>query len=176
MAIDFVLQNEGGFVDDQDDAGGATAYGITSAYLNAAKLMRYDVDGDGVITANDMHHFTRDNAREVYRSLWYSRGYDLIKDGDIAERVFDFAVNAGQIPAIKVLQKSLNTIIGQQRIDADGKLGIKTLNTLNKMSDEEKVKLLGQFKTDRKNFYENLISRNPKLSKFINGWVTRAYK
>ena len=61
--IEEVLHAEGGYVDDPDDKGGATNFGITQSSFSAYR--GYDV------TKDEVKEMTRDEAKECYkRDFW----------------------------------------------------------------------------------------------------------
>ena len=104
-AVAIVLAEEGGYVNDQQDPGGETKYGIS-------KRQFPDVD----IAA-----LTQQQASALYeRHYW-----DVCKCGELpwplALFVFDSAVNQGCDAAKKMLQRALN-------VPQDGVLGSRTMD------------------------------------------------
>ena len=88
----WIIKVEGGYVNDPDDPGGETKYGISKrAY---PKL--------------DIKNMTKDLAREIYkRDYWDACGCDDLPPGlDVA--AFDAAVNMGRLTAIAILKQSRN--------------------------------------------------------------------
>ena len=96
----FTLRAEGGFSDHPVDPGGATNMGITRATLAAVR-------GHAVSKA-DVRALTRDEAADIYRSLYWKavRGDEL--PGGVDAVVFDHAVNSGPKAAIRALQGALS--------------------------------------------------------------------
>ena len=105
-AFILIVGLEGDYSDDPRDAGGKTRYGITEAVARA----------NGYI--GPMYALPLDVAGEIYRSDYWDacRCDDL--PWPLALYVFDSAVNQGVQPAIKMLQRALDTvqdgIIGKQ--------------------------------------------------------------
>jgi lysozyme family protein len=95
----FTLRAEGGFSDHAADSGGATNMGVTRATLAAVR-------GHAVSKA-DVRALTRDEAADIYRSLYWKavRGDEL--PGGVDAVVFDYAVNSGPKAAIRTLQGAL---------------------------------------------------------------------
>ena len=95
----FTLRAEGGFSDHAAYPGGATHMGITRATLAAVR-------GHAVSKA-DVRALTRDEAADIYRSLYWKavRGDEL--PGGVDAVVFDHAVNSGPRAAIHTLQGAL---------------------------------------------------------------------
>ena len=90
-AVYLVLKHEGGYVNNPNDTGGETNFGISKrAYpdLNIAEL-------------------SVETAQEIYkRDFWDKVKGDKLPEG-LDLMVFDFAVNAGVSRASKVLQNCL---------------------------------------------------------------------
>ncbi len=107
-AIEFVLEREGGLVDDPNDSGGLTNYGISQrAYPRL-----------------DIRNLTRADAVQIYRSDYWLRCRCDELPAPLALLVFDSAVNQGPDAAIRALQAALGTtsdgVMGPQTITAAG--------------------------------------------------------
>ena len=126
QAVAWLLTQEGGWVDDPRDPGGATNFGISLRFaLQVGDLDRdghpdLDIDGDGQITPSDIRALPREQAIQLYRSQFW----DLVRADmlplRLAPAVFDAAVNQGRGPAVTMLQHSLGVTV-------DGKLGPATI-------------------------------------------------
>lgn len=91
--LDFVLKWEGGYVNDPDDAGGETKYGIAKRFFPHL----------------DIKNLTMEQAKEIYESQYWTRaGCPWLKDENLAIVVFDTAVNCGVGFAKSVLEKTQN--------------------------------------------------------------------
>lgn len=78
-AVERVLKTEGGYVNDPDDSGGETKYGISQAAYPSL----------------DIKKLTQDDARAIYREdYWNAIKADQLPE-DIREAAFDAAVNHG---------------------------------------------------------------------------------
>ena len=65
--IEEVLEAEGGFVNDPDDKGGATNFGVTQqSYSNFL---------GSPASVDDVRNMTRDEAKECYKKDWNNRYY-----------------------------------------------------------------------------------------------------
>jgi len=147
-AIKKTLIHEGGYVNDPDDAGGETNFGIS-------KRSYPDVD---------IKNLTLAGAKEIYRrDYWERLRADEITHQQVADELFDTAVNMGVRTATKLIQMALD-------VHPDGKLGNITLTSLNK-SDAEKILL--KFKLAKIARYTYLAKKRPANRKYLLGWINR---
>lgn len=161
-AVNIILKHEGGLTDDKDDPGGITGFGVSLRYLKSIGL---DVDGDGDVDADDIRKLSLQQAMAIYRKNWWVKyKLDSIHDLKLATKIMDLAVNMGPSRAIKIAQKAIGTNI-------DGKIGPQTIYRLNDLPPNE---VLNEIRKGALEFYDELISKNPKLKKFRNGWNARA--
>lgn len=127
-----VIVNEGGYVNDKDDAGGETYMGVCRKYypklrmwkkIDNLKNKKKTIKEINTILKKDEDIF--EEVSGVYRDLYWNRICgDKIRSQSIAEELFDDAINCGVSSAIKKLQKALG-------VTADGIFGNKTLNAVN---------------------------------------------
>ena len=104
--IDFVLDREGGYVDDPADPGGATNLGITIAVLAAWRGKK--------VTKDDVQRLTRHEAEQIYRrNYWHAALCEHLPDG-VDLLVFDAAVNMGIAPALNLLRAQTGTSLADQ--------------------------------------------------------------
>jgi lysozyme family protein len=99
-----VVSVEGGYVNDPQDPGGVTKYGISQrAYPDV-----------------DIKNLALDQAKSIYRrDYWDAIHGDELPD-PLSHFVFDAAVNQGVATAISMMQTALC-------VDVDGKIGANTL-------------------------------------------------
>ena len=152
-AVEATLAWEGGYVDDPDDPGGETKYGITAR------------DHPGL----DIKNLTREQAIAIYkRDFWGKYGLARLPD-PIAQKVFDMAVNMGPTAAFRCLQRALNAC-GQQVL-VDGILGPKTVEATGRAPSGW---LMAQLRLEAVRHYLALTDQEPKRLKFLRGWIRRA--
>jgi lysozyme family protein len=159
-AIAFVLEREGGFVNDPKDRGGATKYGITIHTLRRVR-------GGQPVTVDDVRGLRITEAVAIYeRDYWRSSSADEIDAGDrpcLALCVFDAAVNHGPRRAILFLQEALD-------VSPDGKVGPVTRAAIDR-SDEDA--LVGRYLVIRAQFFRHIVAADPTQLKFLKGWLAR---
>jgi type VI secretion system secreted protein VgrG len=156
-ALDYTLANEGGFVDDPNDSGGATNFGITQATASA-----YGYDGD-------MREIPMDLVATIYRDgYWDSWNLGSIPTQGIATAIFDLHVNMGG-GAAKVVQAAMRALGWTGA--ADGAWGPQTLAGV---LASDPAALLAQIAAAAGQRYRNIAAANPKNAGFLNGWLNRA--
>jgi hypothetical protein len=146
-----VLQQEGGFVNDPQDPGGATNMGITRDVLGAFR--------DRAVSVDEVRDLSRAEAREIYRARYWTpmRCADLPPGVDLC--VFDFGVNAGPSRAVKLLQRTVG-------VTADGSVGPITLAAARALETE---RLVASFSEARLAYYRALDG----FARFGRGWTSR---
>lgn len=142
-AFDLLMLNEGGYVNNPNDPGGATKYGISKkAYPDL-----------------DIENLTLEQAKKIYKSDYWDRCKCSFIPDALSIALFDFAVNSGTKTAIKYLQKSLD-------VSVDGVIGNQTIGACNR---EPTKKVLEKYMDLRLDFLMSL--KNWKY--FGNGWGKR---
>ena len=151
-AVNKVISLEGGYVNDPDDSGGATKFGISQrSYPNI-----------------DIRNLTRQEAIEIYRrDFWEPNHYGEIIHQPLAEKIFDMAVNMGAKTANRLLQKSYNAIMRSRAIQEDGIIGPITIRAINDYPYPDW--LLAVLRLQAIEYYLQL--RNQK---YLAGWIKRA--
>ena len=158
-AVEIVLQHEGGLVDDPDDPGGITKYGISYRFLRHRRVQPGS-------TPDDIRKLTRAAAIELYRRhFWERYGYGRLPDMSIATKVFDLSVNMGPRSAHKCLQRALRA--AGERVDEDGALGPQTVAAVHQAAPGG---ILAALRSEAAGYY-----RNRRRPKYIAGWLNRAY-
>src|SRR5215813_4897295 len=116
ICLAFTLREEGGYVDDPADPGGATNMGITLATYR-------EWSNDAALGPTQVQNMTRRTASAIYRSLyWNPLRADALPIG-VDLSVFDMGVNAGIWSSARVLQRAL----GFAGEEVDGCIGPETL-------------------------------------------------
>jgi lysozyme family protein len=177
-AIDFVLSNEGGFVDNPNDSGGATNFGLSLRFLREIpndRLRKYGIFKNGdELGVEDIRDLTLDQARLIYKGeFWDSAPFDKINDQLIATYLFDMAVLHGIAQAIKIAQRGSWAVYRTYGyIKADGIMGEKTQEVLNDLGDSFIPVLMAM----RASFCRLLAELRPKDKEFLDGWLKRCYR
>lgn len=145
-----LMKYEGGYVNDPDDPGGETRYGISKrSYPD-----------------EDICNLTQTRAMEIYYLDYYMKlRIPEMKDDRVAWQIFDFGVNAGISRAARMVQR----IVGSY---PDGVIGEKTLEKINNYSGEYPLHI--EFKSERMKYYMMLTEKRTKNMKYLKGWIFRA--
>lgn len=170
-----IVAREGGYVNDPDDPGGATKYGVT---LGTMQRLGIDLTGDGRVTGADVRALSREKAIEIFVQHYYE-GPGLARLPEaLRASVFDMYVNAGA-NAIRVLQ-GLLTRMGHP-VAVDGVLGPQTLAAAQAAADSAPDLIADAYGIARRNYYYQLADRRPASRKYATtrkgakgGWILRA--
>lgn len=172
---DEIIAREGGYVNDRDDPGGATKYGVT---IHTMRRLGVDLTGDGRVTEADVRRLNREKAREIYVEHYFRRpGLARLPEA-LQATVFDMYVNAGG-NAIRILQRLLNEM-GEQ-LTVDGALGPRTLEAAERVATAAPDHIADAYGIARRNYYYGLADARPASRKYARrrdggkgGWITRA--
>lgn len=158
----FIIQHEGGYVNDPDDKGGETYRGITRKNFpswpgwetvdNYKPLNRGEIINSGILDAS---------VNQFYKlHFWDNIKGDRIDNQSVATYIYDWYVNAGR-NAIKELQRVLG-------ITDDGLFGNGTLAAINAADDT----LLAKLHEAREAYYNRIATGGN--AKFLKGWLNRS--
>ena len=146
--IEVVLHHEGGYVNDPDDPGGETNFGV-------AKRSHPDVD---------IANLTKDGAKEIYKEHYWNKNKVESLSEELRHIYFDMCVNQGRGRAVKILQRSANAKGADLKVD--GGLGPMTIAAVSNVE-------LDRVRAYRIKYYADLVTRKPDLEKFYFGWFRR---
>lgn len=169
------LKWEGGYCNVAGDRGGETIFGIArnmhpklslwgimdthkrnyesfrkAHYKELEKLCLGNAE-----FKKEMHNFYR-------KEFWDKIKGDLIESQEVANALYDFAVNSGVSKAVKSIQEILG-------IAVDGNLGAKTIAAINSKDGKE---LCNKLCDKRAAFFE-AIAKKGENAKFLKGWLNR---
>lgn len=144
----------------KNDVGGLTYAGITKKYYpnwEGWDIINGHPDGNYPDTLTSL-------VKDFYKTNYWDRiKGDSILNDNIAETIYDFAINAGLSVSTKLTQLVLN-------LQPDGIFGKITLGVLNQKSADEFIIPFTLVKIKR---YLEICNKNKKQSKFLLGWLNR---
>lgn len=151
LAVNIVLEQEKGYVNDPKDTGGETKYGISKKQYPQV----------------DIKNLTPEGAKSIYQKDYWQAAYEQIQSQEIVNKVFSIGVDIGITHANVCLQRAVRATSGKCLIE-DGLLGSISVLAINMCHP---AILLAALKSELAGYYRMI--NNPHE---INGWLNRAYK
>lgn len=146
QALGLILEFEGEYVNDSNDPGGETKYGISKrAYPHL-----------------DIKEISKKDAAEIYKTnYWDSLRCDLLPPA-LALIIFDCGVNQGPAIAAKFLQKAVGAKV-------DGIIGPATLKAASECDPMGALESVSVYRHRR-------YTENPHWQYYGKGWSSRLLK
>lgn len=163
-----VIAVEGGYVNDPDDAGGETNYGITAEVARASGYH------------GDMRELSVERAKNIYLYKYvYQPNFDQVlnESAALGAKLVDAGVNVGTYYPVCWFQKSLNSLnanyADNPQIATDCYVGKNTINAYKALvakrgaiqSCELLLKMIDAYQAQ---YYIGL-----NQGKFISGWINK---
>lgn len=145
LAAQWILQAEGGLVDNPADPGGVTKYGISKAAFPDL----------------DIVNLTPEQAIGIYAADYWEPAKCPALPQAMALVHFDAAVNCGVGQAARFLQQAVGVTV-------DGIVGPVTIAAAWKAPEA-----VGAYLSVREAFYRRLAQANPAEGVFLDGWLNR---
>ena len=170
-----IVRREGGFVNDPDDPGGATNYGVT---IHTMRRLGLDLTDDGVVDEADVRALSVDQAIDIFVAHYFERpGIETLPPA-LHASVFDMYVNAGA-NAVKILQRLLCDM--GYPMSVDGAIGPQTAGAAKDAARTDAVSLADAYGLARRSYYFRLADRRVASRKYARtragtkgGWIRRA--
>ncbi len=170
-----IIAREGGFVDDPDDPGGATKYGVS---VHTMRRLGIDLDGDGMIDTTDVKLISKDLAADIFVRHYFVRPRLSELPNALQPSIFDMYVNAGD-NAVRILQRLLRDF--GFPVIVDGRLGPQSLQATTRAFSSAREYFVDAYGIARRNYYYALAERRPASRKYARsrdggkgGWIRRA--
>jgi lysozyme family protein len=174
IAVEYVLENEGGLTDNVQDAGGITKYGISYRFLrelDSFTLQKFGIFGE--LTYQSVRDLTIDQAHMIYKDeFWAGNNFEEIESQQVCNYVFDMVVNHGQTPGIKMVQRSIWAATKKDFVKDDGFMREPTIGALNSLGEA----LIPLMMATRAQFCRELVALKAPNEMFLDGWLTRCYR
>ena len=157
FAFDYVVGNEGSYIDDPMDSGGPTKYGVT--LKSYSEYLKQD------FTPVVIEELTLEQAKGFYlHQYWIPSNCCMMTDFGIATAIFDCSVLYGIGTAAGMAQRAVDTKV-------DNKIGPETVSILNSFN---RGIFIGKLIYELMQRIEKVIQINPENEKFRMGWTNRA--
>ena len=170
-----IVAREGGYVNDPDDPGGATNFGVT---IHTMRRLGLDLNRDGTVSAADVRALTRDRAVDIFITHYFERPRIAELPEGLQPSVFDMYVNAGG-NAVKILQRLLRDM-GFSMV-VDGALGPQTIGAAQSAYEQGPEELADAYGIARRNYYFRIADARAASRKYARtrkgtkgGWIKRA--
>lgn len=150
----FVLRHEGGFVNDPDDAGGATNRGITQRTYNRYRSRRK-------LPQQSVALCTEQETRDIYRSEYWERFLCDVLPAPLDLAYFDTSVLFSK--PVQILQ----ALVG---VAVDGIFGPVTLEAVKAFPAKDLARALVHA---RMGAHVYSVTTRPRNVRFLNGWLNR---
>jgi lysozyme family protein len=191
-ALARLLEIEGGYVNDPDDPGGETCWGISRrfhpdwqgwAMVDAVKA-EYgtgpafsginDITKALVRGALDRDENLQALVATFYRTEFWNRFRGDAIPVEIADEMLDIAVNLGVHQAVKFLQSALNLwpFEGEPLV-VDGIFGWVTEERVNALDKSEIRSTVTMLNILQGMHYMELVKERPDKAKYLKGWLKR---
>lgn len=170
-----IVAREGGYVNDPDDPGGATKFGVT---IHTMRRLGLDLTRDGVIDSRDVQQLSHDQAVQIFLTHYYTGPGISGLPEPLQASVFDMYVNSGA-NAVRILQALVSEMGYEAQVD--GEIGPQTLRSVHAAHRAAPGHLVDAYAIARRNYYYSLADRRPASRKYARtraggkgGWIKRA--
>lgn len=172
-SLDRLFEIEGIDANHANDRGGATKFGISTAFLKEIK------------SPLKVTSITKDKAEELYKEyFWDKMNCSQIAsyDENLAFEVFEFGVHAGHHVAQKTFQRVLNLLNRNGKdyddVKEDGLIGVITLTAYSEFISkrkEDNAFFIGMYNVAQGAYYMSITSseKGKMNEQFIYGWFKK---
>ena len=163
--VNKILIHEGGFVDDPDDRGGATNFGITQ--------LTYSQWLGRPASVHDIRAMDRETAIEIYLTNYYHAPRINSLPDPVQPQAFDCSIHHGPVRAIKFHQTVCN-LADFGPVLVDGVCGPQTRGAIENAFNEMRFYFINAVADERIHFLNQIVANDPSQFKFLQGWTKRA--
>ncbi len=170
-----IVTREGGYVNDPDDPGGATNFGVT---IHTMRRLGLDLNRDGGVTSADVRMLTRGQAVGIFLEHYFERPLISELPVPLQATVFDMYVNAGS-NAVRILQRLLVEM--GHAVTVDGALGPQSISAVRAAYGAAPEHFVDAYGIARRNYYFRLADKRVASRKYARtraggkgGWIKRA--
>lgn len=158
-----------GYVDNPNDHGGRTVYGISTKEILRHKTKPEDL-GITDFSAEQMVQVTLEAAKKWHKvNYWDKHPYVDIKSDIIATKIYLLSVNNNPTNSWKFAQQAANICGSKLVVDSNpGPLTIAAINS------RDQVRYIYTLIDLQVQFYQGIVDAHPDQAVFLKGWLARA--
>lgn len=172
LVVDEVLRLEGGFVDDPDDKGGRTIFGISEKANPEWRGWTY-IDGMDDKSDINSNVTLREWAIDLYKQKYWDVFELELFPQRYAFEMFDIAVNMGVKTATEFAQRIVNILSSTIELKVDGVFGKLTRDGISAVLASKGQDLFAKLLNVMQGYrYIEIMERDYTQEKFI-GWFKR---
>ena len=162
-AFVFVLQHEDPSRSGKvtEDAGGRTRFGIAGRFHPELPEKFFTDPSEEALTEAE---------KLEQQDYWRPMRLNEVGDQNVANKLFDMAVNMGARQAAIYAQRAANFLPGRSMAE-DGSVGEKTLTAINEADPEKYHRVLCELSEGH---YRHIAAVNPAQAVNLQGWLKRA--
>lgn len=154
-ALAFTLREEGSYVDDPRDGGGATNRGVTQRVYDAWRSQKG-------FAPRSVRLIGDDEVRRIYQERYWDAGHCGELGAALGIIHFDWCVNHGIRGATATLQAAVGT-------GADGDWGPQTAAAVRRADASAGAR----YEELRRAWYRQRVAERPDQAGFLAGWLGR---
>ena len=163
-----IHKSEGGYVDDPNDPGGKTKYGIAEHREWPAFAKMFGLDSKKPELIKDI---TKEQVDEYYiKSRFEQNGLDKINSPKVINALFDQSILTPGIIR-KNMKRALNDLGGHSFATNNKQFVQEEVTAINNANPDQ---LVEKFVGYQNAYYEGLAKKNPaKFQRYLKGWKNR---
>ena len=161
-ALNYLLEEEGGFSNHPNDRGGMTMYGVTDVVYQAFRKKKGR-------PPQSVRNMTKEEAYELYKEEYWEASSCHKLPWPINYITFDAAVNSGCSRAIRWTQGGLG-------LAQDGQIGTASIAAAQSAMNNGEAGVLLAIIDKRVEFLARLVQRSPSQGVFLLGWWRRTQR
>lgn len=175
QAFNITMHNEGGYANNPDDNGGETYAGVARNFWPAWPGWRMvdDIVAQHPANLNAALRANADLQTEVEcfyeQNFWDAVSLGALNSQQLANQLFDTAVNMGIGTASCFLQEAIN-VLNPNTVIVDRQVGPRTLAAANAADTEALYNAVIALRRQR---YLAIIRLNPSQAQFEDSWMSR---
>lgn len=162
QALEYLLEEEGGWSNHKADRGGATMYGVTQGTYNAWRKKKGRPQ-------QSVSKITHAEAEELYKEEYWEAASCHKLPWPISYLCFDAAVNSGASRGKKWVQEGLG-------VTPDGAIGPASIAAAKAAVDKGDAGKLLAIVDARATFLARLVQKTPSQAAFLLGWWRRTLR